>query len=117
MSFLDGFAVDNNNRLSFLERLINNQFLFARASGTLDHDEGIGSLHEPSSNLFDVSFSVIPDGIEPCIFGPLLSYLQDVIGPICLRCKPFVDLIISDMEGMRNVCFDEERPYPELRLR
>ena len=117
MSFLDGFAVDDNDRFSLLERLVNNQFFLARASRPLDHDERISRLHEPRSDLFNVPFSVIPDGTEPCVFSPLLSYPQDIIGPVCLSRKPFVDLVISDMERMCNMSFDEERSYPKSSLR
>lgn len=113
MSFLDGFAVDDNHRFSVLERLVNNQFFLARASRPLDYNERISSLHEPGSNLFDVSFPVIPDGIEPCIISPLLPYSQDIVGSVCLSREPFVDLVVSDMERVGNMSFDEERSYPK----
>jgi hypothetical protein len=117
MSVLDGFAVDDNNRFSILERLVNNQFFLARASRSLDYNERIRSLHEPGPNLFDVSFPVIPDGTEPCIFSPLLPYPQDIVGSVCLGCEPFVDLVVSDMERVGNMSFDEECSYPTWCLR
>ena len=89
-SLLDRFTVNDELDLFVRECLINDELLFARASGSLDNDEGICCLHKPCPDLVNVALAIIPDGIHASFVVIFLSV--DEIFSISL--EPLVESVI-----------------------
>ena len=85
-------------------------------SRSLDYNEGIGSFHEPGLNLRNVLLAVVPHCAETSLVRFAVFEFQNVVGSCCLGFKPLVRFVVGYVEGVRNMTFDEERPYPSILL-
>jgi hypothetical protein len=104
---LDGFAVDDKLEFLILQGLVYDKLTLTGTAGALDDDESLSSLHEPRLDLFNVVFSVVPDGVDSIVIVALLATVNDICG---ITLDPLVPLVVFDVEVASNVSLDEERP-------